>query len=103
MGARNIGRNFLAPIIGRDRIRNFWGNPIPCCWSDCWKHASTRHQVVVPHDAPDRQGDNLVYAFCSDLHKLFWISATVPAEQRGALGNDLTHHASTLRRFRHTS
>jgi len=95
-------RNFLAPILGgRKRIRNFWGQPIACCWSDCWKDASTDHEVRIPHDHPERVGDTLTYAFCSDMHRRFWISTTLPAEHRGlVIGNDLSEVPALRQLFR---
>lgn len=82
----------MARLRRRHRIRNFHGFPIPCCWTDCWAKASTDHEVVVPHDAPRNPGDTLTYAFCSEAHKILWLSANIP----GQLGKNLSGRRSPL-------
>lgn len=74
------------------RIRNFFGKPLPCCWDDCWAHADERYVYVIPHDQPKHPGDTLTYVFCSDSHKTFWLSATIP----GMKGKDLSGQRGPL-------
>lgn len=62
----------------RDLVRNAHGNPLPCCWQECWSAGSTRHTAVVPHDAPGREGDTLTYVFCGPSHKAQWLGQTRP-------------------------
>jgi len=62
----------------RDLVRNAHGQPLPCCWSDCWSPGSTRHVAVVPHDGPDRAGDTLTYVFCGPTHRALWLGQTRP-------------------------
>lgn len=59
----------------RDLVRNAHGQPLPCCWADCWARGSVKHKVVVLHDAPDRaaSGDTLTYIFCGPAHKDMWM------------------------------
>jgi hypothetical protein len=64
----------------RDLVRNAHGKPLPCCWSECWRDGSTKHQVVAPHDGPGREGDTLTYIFCGQVHRALWLGLTPPAK-----------------------
>jgi hypothetical protein len=68
----------------RDLVRNAHGQPLPCCWRDCWDRGSTRHTVVAPHDAEGREGDTLTYIFCGPAHKAMWLGTARP--EASALG-----------------
>lgn len=68
----------------RDLVRNAHGQPLPCCWQECWARGSTRHEVRVAHDAPGREGDTLTYVFCGPAHKAQWLGQTAAA-QRGLI------------------
>lgn len=89
-----------ARLLGRrrrarkgERVRNLWGKSLPCCWADCWEPGSTVHQVVVPHDAPQRKGDTLTYIFCSPEHLGYWVSGAMPGD---TYGNRLSGRRSPL-------
>jgi hypothetical protein len=65
----------------RDLVRNAHGQPLACCWQDCWERGSTKHQVVAPHDGPGRESDTLTYIFCGPVHKSLWLGQTSPAQR----------------------
>lgn len=50
-------------------VRNGVGEPLPCCWDDCWKHGHEEHKVV-------KRGErgNLHYVFCSEQHRLYYVN-----------------------------
>ncbi len=72
------------------RVRNASGKPLLCCWNDCDRDGYDNYKLVVPHDSPQRPGDTLTYIFCGPMHRNYYVSAAIPAEHRGPLGNDLT-------------
>ena len=61
--------------------------PIICCWDECDRRARTSHQACA-HEHPlhigcdwvnaagGAYGRHAIYAFCSDSHLDYWISAT---------------------------
>jgi len=63
----------------RDLVRNAHGQPLPCCWAECWARGSIKYTVLAPHDAPGREGDTLTYLFCGPAHKALWLGQTSPA------------------------
>lgn len=64
------------------RVRNGNGDPVPCCWGDCWKPADNNHRVEVPHPTPRWHGEKLVYTFCGERHKVLYL-ANSPWQDRG--------------------
>lgn len=77
-GAVVLGRPAGNPV----RIRNAWGKPIPCCWSECDQEADARYQWNEPHPEAKHPGERIVYAFCSPLCRDTWIGAHRGASAR---------------------
>lgn len=66
---------------GRPRGGRLLRNPVtgrifPCCYGDCDKPADRTIRVRVPHDAPERRGDKLIYTFCSARHRDLFVQET---------------------------
>jgi hypothetical protein len=60
--------------VNRQLVRNqATGRVLPCCYSDCQIDGDNRYRVEVPHDNPRFDGERLVYIFCTELHKGFWL------------------------------
>lgn len=62
------------------KVRNVeTGRVLPCCYTDCMNDGNDRHRVEVPHDTPrwkdeaTGKQEMLVYIFCTELHKSFFI------------------------------
>ncbi len=63
-------------------VRNLQGNPIPCCWDDCFEDGDNHHRIEVDHPTPRHTGEKLVYVFCGPDHKAHYLKNT-PWENRG--------------------
>lgn len=60
--------------VNKVRVRNMETDRVlPCCWHDCMVDGDDRVRVEVPHDHPRFPGEKLVYIFCSESHKTFWL------------------------------
>lgn len=83
------GRNLAAVTRGAvllgagadNKIRNKdTGRIFPCCWTDCVVDADRRYYVEVPHETPrwidptTGKQEMVVYTFCSEAHKEFWLA-----------------------------
>jgi hypothetical protein len=81
-GLGNRGHAAIGRFGGRrDLVRNAHGQPLPCCWQDCWARGSTKHTVVVPHDGDGRENDTLTYLFCGPSHKDLWLGKAQAAHR----------------------
>lgn len=83
MGASTVGRLILPGGAGggKQLVRNAQGNPLPCCYADCWEDGDNRTRVEVPHTQPKHPGEKLVYIFCTDAHKSLHLKGTVYADR----------------------
>lgn len=74
-------------------VRNrLTGRVLPCCWADCEIPGDDAIRHAELHDLPRFDGERLVWIFCSDRHRLFWLAAhrygygILPPGNRSPLG-----------------
>jgi hypothetical protein len=68
------------------KVRNRFGKPLPCCWSDCVRHGDNNHRFeVTEHD--EWGSKNLTYVFCSEAHKRYYVEQVRQQQARHPLGN----------------
>jgi hypothetical protein len=105
----------MAPDNGRvNRVSrlvvNPWTGPIPCCWDECDKLATTawpvrlhEHPVHWPCDYPGSQ--HAFMTFCSEGHRDFWLwssgwrAKVLAAENNGRIYG-MAPKGSKIGRFR---
>lgn len=80
MGARKI-RYVRNQVTGRI---------LPCCYLDCEKPGNAYIAIRVRHpqtDEPEFRGiEALVYIFCSDLHRAYYVNGVTEHRRRDPLG-----------------
>lgn len=68
------------------KVRNIAGKPLPCCWSDCLRAGD--NQIRIESRECDEWGPKtLVYIFCSETHKRYYIDQMRQQHMRHPLGN----------------
>lgn len=68
------------------KVRNRFGRPLPCCWSDCTRHGDNRIQFVS-HEKDEWGPKELTYIFCSETHKRYYVELVRQQHAQHPLGN----------------
>ena len=72
------GGQLLAPRVrGAHTVRNVTtGKILLCCFGPCDKPGDNRVQVAIPHPTPRWAGEKLIYIFCAENHRRYFVAGT---------------------------
>lgn len=63
------------------KVRNKFGRPLPCCWSDCTRHGDNRHRFES-QEMDEWGSKTLVYIFCSETHRRHYVEQVRQQHER---------------------
>ena len=84
-GAADAARGgVLLPLPGTSTkrlVRNAYGAPLLCCYTDCENLGNDRIRVDIPHPQARVKGERLVYIFCSNTCRRAYLAGSPWADK----------------------
>lgn len=68
------------------KVRNRFGRPLPCCWSDCVRPGKDELRFES-YERDEWGSKKVIFIFCSEAHKRYYVEQVRKQHARHPLGN----------------